>query len=310
MATPEESCRRSYERALEGAIGFFAVQGVTLSYRPRIGFLEEAECLRKNIQARAVVENGVPAGQPSLSHIFRYTTSVILWRHECGLSVSLPALRELHRAAGIRKTPRTENVANILVAPYGGGIDYDTLVAHELWHLIEDERGLLSAGLLIREGTATYASARYLGVEGRGAHLLSPPEECGDPFRLKRAGVGYLAHLHLHDERNPLLAMLDPAVRAELSGMALERCAPLARRLARFAATKQWYVDDFRKYLQRILRDARHDPPGIITAFRDLGAETLAEELARQELAGLVSFISERGSSAVTRAVDALQHAL
>lgn len=284
---------------LDTVLEFYRGQGVPLGYRPTVEQVS-SDCMREmELVARIGVEIA-PAGpdQPSLSRLFARTRSAALWRRVLGLDVSREAIEELNRIVQARRVLRSagDSKADIILYPsFTGSAIKPWYIAHEVWHLIEDERGLLAAEP-IREGTATFAAALHLGKTDDEL-FLRPPGRCGDLLSLRRAGVGHIVKEHLGRSARPLVEMLRPAVRAQVQEDALQRCQPLILALAREAAEDPDYVEDFTRYLRRTLSHVGNghgsSPDGVVAAYRQIGALRLAEELARQDLTRLVTTLAE-----------------
>lgn len=287
---------------LNDVLDFYAEAGAPLSYRPSVREIEARDPREMRMVARIGRRvKATATDRPSLSRTYARCRTTTLWREVYGLRCSAEAAAELNRVARVREVirPPEPPAADILLFPsfaWSGSAAF--LMAHEVWHLIEAERGLLVEAEPIREGTATFAAVKFLESSEREKYLY-PPEDCGDIVSLRRAGVGWIVAGAVGASRRPLVKLLRLDVRRDLVNETMRRCVPRVVEIAESVHKDRGYVEDFRRYVRRCLAPSNLSNAvsrdHIVEAFRQLGARTLAGELVDQDLSRLVGDLHEYG---------------
>jgi hypothetical protein len=81
-------------------------------------------------------------------------------------------------------------------------------LAHEVWHYIENEEGVLNEHPLINEGTATYAASLITGLD-----MSKPITSCTEFADVIYSGASHLVGVHAHSAPNPLAVLLNMSFR-------------------------------------------------------------------------------------------------
>jgi hypothetical protein len=161
------------------------------------------------------------------------------------------------------------------------------LLAHEVWHLIERDRGVLATHPLIMDGTARFVENRFFGW------LLNSKALQPKTLELWRYdGAAYVVQESLANVRGqyPSIyhAMLDPVWRTQTQDVLIDQTADaLERILPQCTGTE--------RQLLLVCSDRIGLPvlkmitaEGIISRYRALGGVRLADELQGQDLSGVV----------------------
>jgi hypothetical protein len=153
------------EESLARVLDFYCNVGTPLSYTPRIQYIDE-NC-RRWPRALAMVREEVEFWRKYLE-FFSQNLARIIWKEAYGIHLSDEAIHELlmieKRRLGEIPEPEELGLEGdiIIFKPYRKFINAsDEILAHEVWHLIEKERGVLQEQPFIIEGTATYAMIRF-----------------------------------------------------------------------------------------------------------------------------------------------------
>ncbi|MBI3413656.1 MAG: hypothetical protein HY051_06305 [Candidatus Aenigmarchaeota archaeon] len=167
-------------------------------------------------------------------------------------------------------------------------------MAHEIWHLVEDEQGVFEQNTLITEGTATYAAARLLD-----RRCDDPPENFADYMNALYVGGANLVQNRVETERYPFAAILDPRIRAEMQEELIERIMPRIETLVRETLKNPDYRQAAANSLAQVpeFADLRGNLTGrgVIEAYRSLGGHMLADELETQDVSGFIRSLKEIG---------------
>jgi len=163
---------------------------------------------------------------------------------------------------------------------------HDSIMIHELWHLIEDSKGLFHDGSLIVEGTATYVQHRYLGSD---ISCFQP----ADMHSMIYLGVAKLVHEKLGNQ--PLSHILDSGFRTILQQNALDALEVYARSND-CDVRKSGFTDT--ALMQRAFpcfADVQRDvnPDSIVDFYSEIGADLLVSEMHGQNLERLAKKYQE-----------------
>lgn len=184
----------------------------------------------------------------------------------------------------------------LLYKPLHQIMELDQAMAHEVWHLIEQKYGVLTANGLIFEGTATYVGLRFGGdtVQSRFSDEEFRSFYENDPTAPFFIDSAILIEKLMQNEENPFLAILSPEKRAVVQKYFEERVLPVIfERLITFVDSNQ-----FRDYQRNILSthkvfdSFRREPTreNYLKAVRELGFHKLADDLSRQNIDVLLNF--------------------
>jgi hypothetical protein len=165
------------------------------------------------------------------------------------------------------------------------------IIAHEVWHLIEQERGLLESSIFIMEGTAEFARRRM-----RGKMCTKTPEECVDIVDFFYRGVANIVQ-RIVDPQHPFTSLLEPEYRARISEETL-RCMETAfRRIVGQITDEQVRVTGelLRRHPSYQSLIGNVTPENIILLYEQLGGRLLATELRSQDLTKVVVNFQKMG---------------
>ncbi len=227
-----------------------------------------------------------------------------IWKDAYGIDISDEAIAEVTRTqkdklGNILIPQEFESGADVLIfQPYRNHSkeqeDGDEIIVHEVWHLIEKERGVLQAHPFITEGTATYAMKRF-----RGKGCDKPFEKFEDFFMMMYLGAANIVQNYVGSSENPYRTMLDSQVRRKIQQDMLGRVKPvLVERVKRSLED-----EDNQKVMAHIMRQIPEfqglegylTAEGIMEAYRQMGATKLADELQGKDLEGLMYWFRMAG---------------
>ena len=176
----------------------------------------------------AFVENESESRQKALA-FFSITFARTMWRKAYGVVMSEEAIREQVSVENKNMIDIFRNHSGVdilLFRPYAEtmsiGRKSDEYMAHEVWHLIEKERGVLSTHPLIMEGTATYASRRCVGL--RCDVRIEDAREYASMIYL---GCANIVQNAVVEKENPFTALLDCEIRSSMQDDAVMRLKPV-----------------------------------------------------------------------------------
>jgi hypothetical protein len=224
-------------RTLDNILKFYQTNNVPLSYRPTVILLQEPVPEMAVAEAFAFVK-----GEGDVLAAINKRASASLHIEVCkkffGIDLSEEAAQELFRihekfdpTNSNQRTGTTEwQDKTIYLLPGYQKIDEAArkwLFAHEVWYLIEQEKGVFKQHLSIAEGTATYAGWRYIKAKG-----VIEIEQCPDNLSLAYVGAGKLVQDYVGASPNPLTTTLDCQVRDLMEAEYLTRERPFLIRNA------------------------------------------------------------------------------
>lgn len=291
----EERVRASIDRVIE----YFKHHGVNLGYFPTFTYLDiyhplqpyAAASVKADIDFMITLTGFINARQMKLNYkrIFdlelsdeTIEESILLVNQE--MKAQLPSVI-LDAKADI-----------LLYKPIHQIMELDGVMAHEVWHLIEQKYGVLTANGLIFEGTATYVGLRFGGdtVDNRFSDEEFRSFYENDPTAPFFIDNAVLIEKLMQNEENLFLAILSPEKRAVVQKYFEERVLPVIfERLISFVDSNQ-----FREYQRNILSthkvfdSFRREPTreNYLKAVRELGFHKLADDLYRQNIDVLLNF--------------------
>ncbi len=289
------------EESINRVLTFYKERGTPLSYYPKIQYVNEVYPQRPNILA--IIREELETMEQSFDYFFQNLTKTI-WKDAYNLDVSDEAIAEVI-------TIEKRNMNRLFVPPeFGSGADIllfqpyishsttieerDEILAHEIWHLIEKERGVLKQHPLITEGTATYAMKRFNGKD-----CDTPFEKCKDYFTMLYSGAANVVQSYVGNTKNPYQTMLDPQMRDRIQQDLLERVKPVLvenvkrtlrdKNILKATAQTLRQIPEFQKL------EGNLTPGAIVEAYRAMGAQKLADELQEKSLEGLLHWFRMAG---------------
>lgn len=156
------------EESASRVLRFYESVGTPLSYLPRFQYIEGIYPQMPN--ALAMVQGEFETLESNIRFLSQNLAKTI-WGDVYRIDVSDEAIAEIteiqiNKFGKILIPTEFGPEADILILqPYQDHCkkqeDRDEIIAHEIWHLIENERRLFKEHLFIREGTATYAMKRF-----------------------------------------------------------------------------------------------------------------------------------------------------
>ncbi len=279
----ESLIEKCIEESLRRVLGFYERMGTPLSYYPNTRYVDcSPSVVLPGYEIIAISGVEINARYRCLQFLYR-TLARVIWREAYGIVVSDEAIDELiaHLLDRIKIPEFEEDIVIFKPFKYLEDEQRDEIIAHELWHLIEEERGLFDRHPFIVEATATYARKRF-----RNERCDIPPEEC-DLVEMLRLGGANVVQQYVENSPNPYKAMLDPNLRERIQKELLKRVEPIIVQKAK----ESLRIKDVRFSLASILQqypefeELRNNltPEGIITFYRKIGAYRLADELEAQK---------------------------
>lgn len=153
------------QKAVESVMRFYGRQGVGLSYAPKVlvaNFAEQGFPLAR-------FTTGVSRHSTAIEDVGKYAHSILarfigtrfegrtFEEKDIDIMFGKPSEKHSKQEAYFRQTGADILINSLTREPLEGTL------AHEIWHLIEGEHGLLQGFWLIREGTAEYAKMKFNG---------------------------------------------------------------------------------------------------------------------------------------------------
>lgn len=284
------------ESSLRKALTFYADQGVYLSYVPTIEYRNGIHPANYRTIAEAKAETEL------VKKIHAFTQNNLarkIWACH-GIQVSQEAIDEI--CIAVEK--KVEQMSIDEDSPYDITLyrrfteaadekDRDMVLGHELWHLIEKEKGVLSSHILVAEGTAVYASMRFVDE-----NMALPLEKCKGFSEIFYYGAAYLFQEELGRDA-PLTALFDMQVRKSV----------YEQLLVAVYENLDILVDDIRNDPLRLLMqgmalkefpefknlDGHLTAKNFIKTYQKLGATMLVRELKGQDLTKILELYRQMG---------------
>ena len=277
------------DASIDNVLKFFASHGVELKKRPKVRY-SDMPCPLNN-RAAAMANTDVESMKGLLSMIGASLTRASYRRF--GLTVSDEAMQE---ALAVSNGYLSEVFRQVSL--FGEGTDValfppiqnmldemDSTVGHEMWHLKEEENGLLVDESMLREATATYVENLIAGKSS-----LNP--QIRDHFDVVYKYGAAIVEEELLGVVNPLQALLDPEVRRKLDAKFQEKVMPLFER----KVSETFDPSLSEGYERQLLRTDeayvafRNNPSAdtYLEALRRRGYAKLADDFAKQDLTQIV----------------------
>ncbi|MDP2925568.1 MAG: hypothetical protein Q8N99_04300 [Nanoarchaeota archaeon] len=302
-----EEIIRTAEKSLDLVLPFYEGQGVPLSYRPKIVYINEVHPLFPEGVARAKAEVDFLQFADKILSVSMLQES---WRKFYSLEFSEKALEELFTATlnyagngNVQIHPLEKRIAEddsgiFLFKPYNEFSQdtkaRDRILAHEVWHLIEQERGVINVAPMINEGTATYAERRFVGKKGKKSI-----EDYEDYFSMIYNGSAKLVQDYVDSEENPLKAVLETSIRLKIEDELLRRIKPkLIATLEKTLESQEnmFAIGESMKQLPVFARiQGNVTAENLLRAYEEIGAQLFVEEAKRQDLTKFVEFMKKSG---------------
>jgi hypothetical protein len=159
------------------------------------------------------------------------------------------------------------------------------VMAHEMWHLIEQEKGISLQHPIIIEGTATYVQKRLFGEK-----IL--PQKNTDFTKWLYLDSAYITQEVVADSENPFRSLLEDKVRSEIDNKITDdlksRLEKLTRSSWEIPGAKEEMLQKALKVPELAVLKGNLSKENLLEAYRKLGATTLAKELRHQNVENLI----------------------
>jgi len=284
------------EESVIKVLKFYESRGTPLSYHPKLQYVDRI-CPEVPDGLAMIREEFETVG--NYIDFFSQNLAKAMWKDAYGIDVSDEAIAEVTRIqkdklGKILIPQEFESGADVLLfQPYQNHSkkqeDRDMIMAHEVWHLIEKERGVLQEHPFIMEGTATYAMRKF-----RGESCDKSFEEFDDLVTMMYLGAANIVQNYVGNSENPYQTMLNKQLRGQIQQDLLKKVKPvLVERIK-----KSLEDEDNQKAMAHIMRqipefqglEGNLTDEGIVKAYRQMGAIKLANELQGENLEGLKSW--------------------
>jgi hypothetical protein len=205
--THRPSLEQAAMDSVDVAMEYFKKNGIELSRTPTVDLLE-IDNYSGSAHANIGLEKEVLL---SAHEISAYLTH--LFRRNLRLDISSEALQEpseqIARKSYVFDLP-TKCDITIFPRIRDSRSCLDGIMAHEIWHLIEAEKGLLNKPTLIMEGTAQYAQLLFSGGQFEWYDNSSRRNDS------VYWNIASIAREVLKGKKNPLQALFDQGIRTEI----------------------------------------------------------------------------------------------
>lgn len=202
-----------------------------------------------------------------------------------GVTVSDEALKEKVKNPG----PISQGSADIILwkAMQRNMKSLGGTIAHEMWHLVEQQYGVMNVGSHITEGTAVYISMRALGAPA-GVHYPMP-------IPLESEKIIYQIAMNLvsdeiGESENPTQMILNKDVRRRIQKKMEPYIPILNLKWRQNGEANKWGIPH-----DPAFKDFREKPnaDNLIFALQFYGHHLLANELASQNIDKLVAYYAQ-----------------
>lgn len=289
------------QESTERVLGFYDKVGTPLSYTPKIEYKDSLFQSDRNIIARIKEENEILENYLSF---FSRSFAKAVWKGAYNLDVSDEAILELEdiqkrRIGNVFRFEEHESDADIILyRPFRSYHQYpeesDEVFSHEIWHLIEKERGVMQAHPFIAEGTATYAMRRYFGKA-----CDKSLEECIELNGMMYFGAANIVQNHVKGSENPYKEMLKKEVREGIQQDLVKRVEPVLVKATMASLQNEDAIEMISSSIRQIPEfealEGNLTKEGIIEAYNQMGASQLVSELKGKDLEGLMMWFRRFG---------------
>lgn len=295
------------EDSLDRVLAFYEMHGVPLSYRPRFKYIPGPHPKRPDCVAMIREEFEVLG--PLNDDISKIIDDVGLW-NVLDLNISDAAIEEHKRLSKSRLKPRhwltdydefrDPEVDIFLFRPYrlSDNWERDNTIAHEVWHLVERERGIITRNPMIMEGTATYA-ALYFDGSRLEFDLKSVVNNIEDFLQMRYVIGAYFVQTYVEKDGNPLKTMLYESVRNLIERELMTYIEPHMVRLLKGLYENESILKSMAENLKKTSNFPQHTgkltEEMVIKSFRDEGAVIFASELQGENLKKMMDLFRKMG---------------
>ncbi|HIH15092.1 MAG TPA: hypothetical protein HA360_01130 [Nanoarchaeota archaeon] len=235
---------KNIDRLLDHILEDYNKWGICLQKRPKLHVVEERTQSNFNYGSyvhAAVILN--PNQKIKRDYDMMYRIAKVVYE---GTGVSKEKIQEeIHQKIkeALKKSEKyMDQQGDIILYPdffsESGKITADITLAHEIWHIVEDGRNLITNSIWSREGSATYASYRLLEV----VHANTDQPFRGRPFSHFAHPIhglydacALITSKYVEQEQNPFQALLLPSIRAKIEAECEQE---LFKRIREFYVTK------------------------------------------------------------------------
>lgn len=274
------------ERDLDAVLELYARNNINVGDRPSVAYIHDAPFV-----ARVNNQSKTPRLRDEFIKLFPRSYAERVW-NGIGVSLSAPALDEwsliqarlLERAFTNRGKDFDQDIpTTISVGPAFASKDERFrrwVLAHEVWHVVEDRHAVIGVNHIIAEGTACAVQQLITGIRRRQQEHAWPGW-----MSIVYNGTSLLVERWLHDKNAPYTALLEPKNRAviekdflETLGAAVEDCFPAIMQDSSYLRDERNITSAHRGFRDVLITSKAKQ---IDRAYRLFRAHTLADEVAR-----------------------------
>jgi hypothetical protein len=291
--SPQEIEARA-EESLDMVIDTLRTSGIELAKRPKILFKDEPCVFHKDALASAKTD--ISTSKKLLSVVGADILKAGMARFGLKLSdvaidQSVKVTSQLAQSLFPKGMSEEDIVLYGLIRRELGNLN--GIIAHEVWHLIEDQRGIFASESFTHEGTATFVQSLF----------STQKSEISDPCYHLIYNVGAeIVEREVHGEQNPLLALLNPAVRARIEACFKAELLPLLHT----TIVKSFNPHAGDAFWQRRLKSdpiyqefkENPSPATYLLSLQKQGYHQMAQELSSQNVEHIVQHMKDLLESA------------
>jgi hypothetical protein len=288
------------QASLERVLRFYEERGITLDRAPTVAYKDYESPADSTTIAQI---RGEDMFYERSLDFFERRFGERFWREAYDIVVSEEALVQkiaMEKKAIIASVEQAhDGSADIMLfQPYkrceSDDIDNDEVLAHEVWHLIEQERDVMESQPFIVEGAATYAMKRYNGLI-----CNQPPEMMPTTEMMLYFGGANVIHHELQDSDDPFNELLTKERRDRMQHELAERMTPVIVKgyygsmeidaVRNAALNNILQMPEFRAIKGNLTTET------LIDAYERMGATKLASELRGQGLDKVLAIMKRVG---------------
>jgi len=293
------------EEGIDQALEFLGSEGIRIEIRPTVAYVDDS-MLSAGIKGRLASVSKYLTKDTEDAHWSAFLRYLRKFMSEgYGLSLSDDALFSFSSATSPKTTielPDTD------IHIYNQARNHHNLaptMVHELWHIKELEEGIFD--FFANEGTATYAQNRFRrksspwyniqedSWRSKWGRIRLGLQDYPTTMHYRNAAHIVEKNLEVYDE--PLVALLDPDIRAAVSEAVEQKVFPhiYAPPFRNFPLPLDWLSDYYLVSSGEAFSAFRQErsPESLVNSFRGLGHELLAHELQSQDLTKLAGYFAD-----------------
>ena len=296
-----EGVTKSINDSLDRVLRFYESVGTPLSYEPKIKYINDISSEMPGAKANIREEYEV---LDNFIDFFSKNMMKKLWKDFYCIQISESAIEE---ATNIQKQPigntgppkYFEKDTDIIVfRPYFENCktkeQKDEVIAHKIWHLIEKERDVFKKHPFIVEGTANYAMKKFSGAE-----FQELSDNVEDLLTIMFEGAANIVRYHAKESTNPYKKILENNVRKNIQEDLMAEVNPvigkIAKRNLENENTQKIYFYILKQIPEFRALQGNLTAQNLSEAYKNLGANQLAEELQNKDLDKLLDSYKRLG---------------